>query len=1310
MGTERPRQLVQTSFESDVKPFFGNKSPTELCKELDDAVWSLNSTIGKPYVDSFDYSGVGNLERFLAENKDDPNLKFVLNLKRGESASTVLHYVADWNAEAVDLLLKAGADPNIRDGNGKSAIECVIDSAYRDYTNIKDYVYIIELLVNAGADPNARGQNGKSAIECVIDSAHEDWANIYYYPYIIESLIKAGADPNAQSFGKTVLELVIDATDYSNKDQCIKVAKLLIKKGADVNLRDELFGRTLLHHAAANGRENIVELLLQSTEDKQRTQLLNVQDDNGNTPLHCAVENAGYSNVVELLLAHGADYKIVNKRSLLSHIKGEDTPLHVASQKSDRRNIEPFFGKVDINVKNGDGATPLLIASRFGSPLIIESFLKNGADAHAKDKHDNTALHYAANHEHTDDEEKCNQLFDESNKYRPEYDNEVEDNAKIIQSLIQSITEKIIQSLIKEGVNVDDEIKKDVINDVINDKNEYGHTPLFFAVEHGKYSNIKLFLENGADVNIADENGFTVFHFAIRQKELHALKTLLPKIIAEDKYGSSQELINVEEAKKLLSVTDNEGNTLLHHAIKWGCRKEILDLLVEYGVNINQKNNHGIAPIHIAAKYGNLSQIKFFIEKKADLNVQCDIISSSVIGNIGRENELSCDADYINIQDNTVNVNNTEHTNATPLSILTEDSNSSNVSRFLSAKPSIEDSRNWLPLHIAIKRASDEGCTEEDRKERFEIVRSLASVSHVESLMSQGIDKRSEIWKDQFFKEIKNSLTDALEVTDNEKVQKEVAKAFLDLLLQVTQNQEEINRILEDAIEPRNGGKSPSAPVSEEACAPVFDEDFYDLIGSRVKEPTLYQDLADDYMDAWDLQGDHDELEYRNQKRVTREEIENELDKIYTTTTNERAERLNITESGWGQACDVQEASCAKAWGSISRKGINLQINPDNANFEYSESDKAKSVDTKSDEEPITNTNQKAPNTRFSDVSTQKVRVEERSHLEQTKLIKREELKLNKFLYLVSKAQNMLELYKIVDEALKAGVRINYAQGNKDTFANVVLFKACQLKLDPKIASSIVCKLVSKGGVSGEGYNKINDELKKSEIFEEHEVNLQKANKEFCKRINEFQRVIGSAISQGKLNKLNIDHTTFYLEYSEDSVVDVTEVIDGAKSLGESSGGIVKIGENEVEIEVNDGIKNYANFSGNGCVILTLMGLEVTLYHDVHNKDRVIVEVSDNDRKKLDELSDEEKKKVWGKYQLGRMPLGDAIKKGYFERSCSSKLQASEIINLSENVMDKASEIVKNLDSSDITAHSLVNSLVSGVQLSKPCRANSQRG
>ncbi|WP_264377071.1 ankyrin repeat domain-containing protein [Wolbachia endosymbiont (group B) of Ochlodes sylvanus] len=282
--------------------------------------------------------------------------------------------------------------------------------------------------------------------------------------------------------------------------------------------------------------------------------------------------------------------------------------------------------------------------------------------------------------------------------------------------------------------------------------------------------------------------------------------------------------------------------------------------------------------------------------------------------------------------------------------------------------------------------------------------------------------------------------------------------------------------------------------------------------------------------------------------------------------------------------------------------------------------------------------------------------------------------KLNEFSDKVFQAQNMAELEEIVNDAIKSGVRLNYSlsqdffSGNEYTFTDYVMKKISELEKNPKVASNIICQLVSKGAVFG---NTVDANTLTPE-FKEHKTNLKKAYIDYVSNSHKFIEIAKSA-TNSELKDARVDNSVFYLEYSKDSKIDIIKITDGARDLGLTDGdvkcgrNIVKIGNSEVEIKIEDGIRNYTDLTEGSDIVLTfytsLGNVDVRLYPDVQNKSKIIVEVSN--REEILEKFKGREEELGNDCELGNYWVYDAIEQGYFERS--GGLMRPEVISESNN-------------------------------------------
>lgn len=246
-----------------------------------------------------------------------------------------------------------------------------------------------------------------------------------------------------------------------------------------------------------------------------------------------------------------------------------------------------------VNDKNNDGHTPLMLlvnntlANKETLLAVLGFFIKKGANIEEKDKNQQTAFMIASNAGNID----------------------------------------VLKVLIKEAKVVD-----------INLKDLNNETALMLASKHNSdehYQVIKFLIENGADVNVQDNEDNTPLLNAIQTNNLKIVKLLLENgakvnvrnrdgvypVIKSSQIGDyeiTQELI---KAGANLNVKDFNYNTPLMTAVE-NSNNKLIDLLVNKNV-INVVDVKKESPLIKAVKAGNIEAIKTLMKyKNLDLNVR----------------------------------------------------------------------------------------------------------------------------------------------------------------------------------------------------------------------------------------------------------------------------------------------------------------------------------------------------------------------------------------------------------------------------------------------------------------------------------------------------------------------------------------------------------------------------------------------------------------------------------------------------------------------------------------------------------------
>lgn len=186
-------------------------------------------------------------------------------------------------------------------------------------------------------------------------------------------------------------------------------------------------------------------------------------------------------------------------------------------------------------------------------------------------------------------------------------------------------------------------IEKGVDVNVTTDAPEVaGNTPLHLACIHNNVETVILLKENGADDSIMNQNDETPAYCIFEDRRYYnkecAYKILemlddvdtpraengetpILHLLRKD-YSGVKELVQLFLDKGVnINRADNKGNTpLLMHADR-SCDRDIIKLLLRAGADINARNSDGNNVLMFALEHGNCELARLLIKKGADYNV-----------------------------------------------------------------------------------------------------------------------------------------------------------------------------------------------------------------------------------------------------------------------------------------------------------------------------------------------------------------------------------------------------------------------------------------------------------------------------------------------------------------------------------------------------------------------------------------------------------------------------------------------------------------------------------------------------------------
>lgn len=475
----------------------------------------------------------------------------------------------------VGKLLSEGVSVEGRNEDGNTAL---IEAS------IRGNKAIIDLLLEKGADINASGKDGNSGLHFA--STHRSDATT-------EHLLAKGARIGAlNKAGETALHTAARTDGFRS------IAALL-KSGLDANIRDGN-GDTALHTALRNKRYYAAKALIDAKVD------LNAQDAAGHTPIRIALD-VWYTPNIRLLLVPGVDVDLADKQ--------KDSAVHISAAFQTTYYVEQVANlSKQIDVPNGQGETPLLIAIRRNRPANVAVYLKRGANANASYPDGSTALGRAV---HDAQSGVVRALCDA--KANP--NTKIESEWLVVDAALKNRAD-MVEALLKAGASADATTKT-------------GVPILLAAYAASRWYSVTTLIKSGANVNAKDHNGETALLMAARLGHPGNLQLLL-----QHKAGSSVKDANGDPALLLGAESGNtsvinlllgtgadvnirgaRGETALLRAVSEG-HDAAVTLLLANGANPNLKNDQGDSAMNAALLKGREGAFRALIKSGASLRTK----------------------------------------------------------------------------------------------------------------------------------------------------------------------------------------------------------------------------------------------------------------------------------------------------------------------------------------------------------------------------------------------------------------------------------------------------------------------------------------------------------------------------------------------------------------------------------------------------------------------------------------------------------------------------------------------------------------
>lgn len=578
-------------------------------------------------------------------------------------------YSRGTNSTMIRILLNAGCQADVTSSVGDTPLHLVLRPQLSGYDCLEN----IQLLIDAGCNPSACNLAGKTPLHL---AARHGYSLVVEYllsrqvplpPDILlvasnatvtHFLIRKGADVHTVAAnGETPLHSAMKAVD---DDESLDCAGTLIDAGCNPRLPDAT-GETAIDVAAERGHLRVVRHLLSINISLPPGVLLHVPSEslakllidngadvhatrpNGDTLLHLCmtiVPETECLKRVKFLVNAGCDPHACN-------LHGR-TPFHLAAREG-YISVMEYLLSLGVSVPS-DTMLTQFERTIFGIPrryLATRFLLDKGGDVHTTSETGDTLLHLSADHESEHDALEFTKFLVDAG-CDPSTTNSRNETPLHIAARRGHIT--IVDYYLSLGISLPSDIvlaaaagwaseKAQVVRYLIEKGADASvattdkDTPLHLLETEGIINGneylgcIKILMDAGCDPCARNLAGETPMHAAARRGSITVLKFLLlqgvplPHDILRTSAPSMFRSL-ISKGADARCVGTNVDMQLMHRALNFGNEEDCLECaktLVGAGWDPSLKNAAGQTPIHVAARQGHISVIKYLLSQGATL-------------------------------------------------------------------------------------------------------------------------------------------------------------------------------------------------------------------------------------------------------------------------------------------------------------------------------------------------------------------------------------------------------------------------------------------------------------------------------------------------------------------------------------------------------------------------------------------------------------------------------------------------------------------------------------------------------------------